>query len=61
MEDIKLIIDGESVGSVSINDAGTIEDVFIHKTAPEGTLQTISEHDPLGEKINSEGYHIITT
>jgi hypothetical protein len=61
MENIKLIVDGESVGSVSVDDSGNIDDVFIHKTAPEGTLQKISEHDPLGEKVNSEIYHIIET
>jgi len=61
MEDIKLILDGESVGSVSINDEGNIEDIFIHKTAPEGTFEKISENDPLGKKVNSEGYYIITT
>lgn len=61
MENIKLIVDGVSVGSVSAGNDGNIEDVFIHKTAPEGTLQTISEHTLLGKKVNSEGYYIITT
>jgi len=61
MENIKLIVDGESVGSVSIDDSGNIDDVFIHKTAPEGTLQKVSEHDPLGSQATSSDYHIIST
>lgn len=61
MEDIKLIIDEESVGSVSVDSNGIISNIFIHKTVSKETLEKISENDPLGEKINSEKYHIIET
>lgn len=61
MEDFKLIVNGESVGSVSVDSEGNISDVFIHKTAPEGTFQKVSEHEIVGEKVNSEIYHIIET
>ena len=61
MENIKLIVDGVSVGSLSIDNDGIVNDIFVHKTSPEETLQIISEHALLGKKVNSEKYYIITT
>lgn len=61
MENIKLIVDGVSVGSLSIDNDGIVNDIFVHKTSPEETLQIISEHALLGKKVNSEGYYTITT
>lgn len=59
MENIKLIVDGNSVGSVSVDDEGTVTDVFIHKTAPEGTEEKVSSNGVLGSVSVSSDYYTV--
>ena len=46
---------------LTFDNDGIVNDIFVHKTSPEETLQIISEHALLGKKVNSEGYYTITT
>lgn len=61
MEDIKLILNGESVGSVSVDADGSINKVFVHKNILKENSQKIIEDEILGTKVSSKDYHSLNT
>lgn len=61
MEDIKLILNGESVGSVSIDSDGVINKVFVHKNTPEEESRKIIDSELLGTNVDSKDYYNLNT
>jgi hypothetical protein len=57
MKDIKLILNGESVGSISVDDDGIINDVKVDTEVS----QEISNINLLGEQTDNQDYYSITT
>jgi hypothetical protein len=57
MEIIKLIINGQSVGSISVDSDGIISEVNVDNES----LSKISHLNLLGKKIDDKDYYSITT
>lgn len=57
MEDIKLLVNNQSVGSITIDTDGNIVSVFVHKTI-ENSIKTIVDNQNLiGTKISERDYY----
>lgn len=56
MEDVKLMLNGRSAGSISLDSEGKINKVFIDSTSIEEDPNII-ESNLLGTKVDSEDYY----
>lgn len=58
MINIKLLLNGKSIGSITINQNKIIQDVTLHENSEE-ISNILNEYELLGKKVTSEDYYEI--
>lgn len=57
MEDIKLLVNNQSVGSITIDTDGNIVSVFVHKTIEDSIKTIVDNQNLIGTKISERDYY----
>lgn len=57
MEDIKLLVNNQSVGSITIDTDGNIVNVFVHKTTEDSIKTIVDNQNLIGTKISERHYY----
>lgn len=57
MQTIKLQVNGQSVGSITIDTEGNIVSAFVHKTIEYSIKNMIDNQNLIGKQINERDYY----
>jgi hypothetical protein len=57
MEDIKLLVNNQSVGSITIDTDGNIVSIFVHKTIESSIKNMVDDQNLIGKQINERDYY----